>query len=274
MNTCDLPDGGRIAYADTGKGGPLVVLLHPGYTDHTIWTRELLHLGRRTHVIAPDARSHGRSSDGTQPFRQCDDLAVLLRHLGSEPAVLIGVSMGAGAAVDTAIEYPDLVRALVISGAGTNEPDFEDPWALAILQRAQAAVEAGDPQSWLAAMLDFVPGPARTLADVEPAVVAQIAAMHEAFVRDHVRPGMVTPGQVENSWDRLGEIAVPVLGVVGALDARDHHQMCKRAVSSVQNGTGVVSIDGAAHFPNLEQPVQWEGVIDRFLDEVGVTLGP
>lgn len=45
---------------------------------------------------------------------------------------LIGVSMGAATVVDTALEHPDLVSALVVSGAGTSEPYIADAGSAAI----------------------------------------------------------------------------------------------------------------------------------------------
>ena len=75
------------------------------------------------------------------------------------------------------------------------------------------------------------------------------------------------PDHVTGSWARLPEITVPVLGVVGELDYVDHHRMTERAVAAVQDGRGVVRIADAGHYPNLEQPTEWERVIDDFLDE-------
>ena len=123
---------GRLGYRATGTGPPLV-LLHGGFLDHHMWDDQISDLASRYRVIAPDARGHGVSANATRPFRPTDDLAALLRHLGTGPAVLAGVSMGAGTAVDTALEHPGLVRALIISGAGTSEPEFTDPWMRDVL---------------------------------------------------------------------------------------------------------------------------------------------
>lgn len=267
LHRLELADG-HLTYAIDGTGTPPVVLLHAGYVDHRMYERELAHLAQRTTVVAPDARTHGWSSSGTTPFRQCDDIAALIRHLDAGPAVLIGTSMGAGSAVDTALEHPDLVRALVICGAGTNEPTFTDPVAIRHNERVQQAVEAMDAPAWLAATLQWVAGPTRDLAAVDPDVLRLVNEMHQHFISTHIRPGILPPEHVVGSWERLPEIAVPVLGVVGDLDYADHHAMTQRAVVAVQDGRGVVTIQGAGHYPNLEQPQQWERVIDDFLDTV------
>ncbi|WP_114906357.1 alpha/beta fold hydrolase [Ornithinimicrobium murale] len=267
LQRLDLPSG-HLSYARKGSGTPPVVLLHAGYVDHRMYARELAHLAQRTTTVVPDARTHGWSSSGTAPFRQCDDLAALIRHLDLGPAVLIGTSMGAGTAVDTALEHPDLVLALVLSGAGTNEPTFADPVAIEQNRRVQEAAAAMDAHAWLAATLEWVAGPQRSLEEVDPTVLELVNRMHEHFVSTHIRPDLVPPEHVTGSWARLTEITVPVLGIVGELDYVDHHRMTERAVSSVVDGRGVVTIPGAGHYPNLEQPAQWERTVDTFLDTV------
>ena len=269
MPQLDVP-GGHIDYLDTGAGDALIVLLHAGYVDRRMWDGQIDHLAPRARVIAPDARAHGQSSTPFEPFRQCDDVAALITHLHSGPAILVGTSMGAGTAVDTALEYADLVSALVISGAGTNEPVFQDPWSLSQLARLQRAMDAMDAGAWVAAELEYAAGPARTLDDLDPAVVERLRTMHEHFVATHVRPGIVPPDHVVGSWERLPEISVPVLGIVGDLDGIDHHHMCERAVASVRDGRGVARIKDAGHYPNLDRPAEWDAVVDEFLADLDV----
>jgi pimeloyl-ACP methyl ester carboxylesterase len=269
MPRLTVPNG-HIDFDDNGTGEIPVILLHAGYVDRRMWDDQVAHFASHARVVTPDARAHGRSSTPFETFRQCDDVAALIRHLDSGPAVLVGVSMGAGTAVDTALDHRELVRALVISGAGTNEPYFEDPWSLAQLARLQQAIEAMDAPSWIKAELDYAAGPGRHVADLDPTVIARLRTMHEHFVSTHVRPGIVTPDHVQNSWDRLSEIEVPVLGIVGERDGVDHHRMCERAVASVRGGRGVARIPEAGHYPNLEQPAEWNALVDEFLVSVGV----
>lgn len=258
---------GHIAYTLDGAGTPPVFLLHAGYVDHRMYARETRHLARRTTVVAPDARTHGASSTATTAFRHCDDIAALIRHLDRGPAVLLGTSMGGAAAVDVALEHPELVKALVVCGAGTNEPVFESTEALELLWRAEQAIAAQDVAAWLGATLAWAAGPDRALEEVDQDVVAFLAGMHQDFVSAHIRPGVVPPDHVTGSWERLTEITLPVLGVVGELDFVDHHRMTERLVASVPDGRGVVRIPGAGHFPNLEQPLAWERAVDDFLDD-------
>ncbi|CAM5375399.1 2-succinyl-6-hydroxy-2,4-cyclohexadiene-1-carboxylate synthase [Streptomyces violaceorubidus] len=175
---------GDLAYRDTGAGDP-VVLLHSGFTDHRVFDAQIPALARQYRVIAPDVRGHGASANATRPFRWADDLAALLRHLDTGPAVLVGVSMGGAIATDTVLEYPELVRAVVVCGASTSEFEYTDPWVRQVSADQARALGAGDVEGWLTAFLRFVPGEHRTLDDVDPDVLRRVREMALGTLSKH-----------------------------------------------------------------------------------------
>lgn len=256
-------EGARLAYHDEGHG-PALVLLHAGFLDHHMWDDQIPFFARDHRVIAPDVRGHGESSNADLPFRQTDDLAALLRHLGTGPAALIGISMGAGIAVDTALEHPELVRAVVVGGAGTSEPYFEQPWSQEVLGRWNAALAAGDVEAWLAAFQEFTAGPHRKLEEVDERVVRRIGEMARHTVSKHTmdEPDHLVP--VTGTWTRAVGIEAPVLAVNGSLDSEDHIGMARRLADTVPHGR-VATIEGAAHYPNMEHPEAFNEVVARFL---------
>jgi pimeloyl-ACP methyl ester carboxylesterase len=251
-----------IHYEEAGSG-PAVVLLHGGGLDLRQWDDQMAAFASRFRVIRVDARGHGRSETPMTPFRQCDDIAELLGALGIRRAALVGLSMGAGAATDTALEHPHLVSRLVVCGAGTNEPVFTDPWMLDI-QRQMAEAEARrDAAAWIALSLkQGVIGPYRETLDA--AVLGRCREMITDTVSHHVKPGMVAPHHVAGSWNRLGEIAVPALGVIGTLDAPDHHAMVDRFVAGVR-GARKTEIGEASHVVNMERPAEFTAEVLGFL---------
>src|SRR6476620_8436673 len=115
---------GRIAYDMVGTG-PLVVCV-PGMGElRTVYRRTAPALAAAGYrVVTMDLRGHG-DSDAT--FTAYDDVAAggdllaLLEQLGG-PAVVIGNSMGAGAAAWAAAERPELVTGLVLVGAFVRNP--------------------------------------------------------------------------------------------------------------------------------------------------------
>ncbi|MFF3214298.1 alpha/beta fold hydrolase [Streptomyces sp. NPDC002886] len=261
---------GPLAYRDAGpRGARPLVLLHTGFTDRTQFDVLVPELARRHRVIAPDARGHGASANGTQPFRQTDDLAALLRHLDlAGPAILVGISMGALIAVDTALEHPELVRALVVSGRGIGEPDLTDPWASAVEEAQKNALAAGDIPAWLDAFAQGVAGPSRTLADVDPEIVRHVREMalhtlmkHSPNERDLSIPVADVPERAKS------EITVPVLAVNGALDAPGMLATADALIRAVPNGR-TVTLDGVAHYTTMEAPEAFTRALEEFLHEL------
>ncbi|MCA2189811.1 alpha/beta fold hydrolase [Nonomuraea cavernae] len=255
-----------LFWLDTGSGRPLV-LLHGGFVDHGMWDDQIPALAPGYRVIAPDARGHGRSANATEPFRLTDDLAALLRHLDTGPAILVGVSMGAGIAVDTALEHPDLVSAVVVSGAGTSEPYFTDPWTTQALTTWHSAMAAGDLDASIEGFMRFAAGPHRTLDDLDPGVVSHLRRLARDTMSKHTagEPDRLVP--VRDTWERAAGIDVPVLAVNGAVDSPDHIGMAERLAGTVVNGRAI-SIDGTAHYPNMERPDLFNKILEDFLRTV------
>jgi pimeloyl-ACP methyl ester carboxylesterase len=252
-----------LFWLDTGTGRPLV-LLHGGFLDHSMWDDQIPAFAPHYRVIAPDARGHGRSANATEPFRPTDDLAALLRHLDTGPAILAGVSMGAGIAVDTALEHPELVSALVVSGAGTSEPYFTDPWTTRTLATWHAAMAAGDLHASVESCTLLAAGPHRTLDDLDPHVVRRLRTMAIGTMSKHSpdEPDWLVP--LTDTWARAAKIDIPVLAVNGELDSPDHIGMAEQLVSTVANGRAI-SIEGTAHYPNMERPAVFNEILGDFL---------
>ncbi len=259
-------DDGRLAYRDTGAGDPLV-LLHGGFLDQHMWHAQLPILAEHCRVIAPDARGHGASDNATRPFRHADDLAALLAHLGVGPAVLAGVSMGGSIAVDTALEHPDLVRALVVSGAGTSQPRFRDPWTLDVLGRWSAALAAGDLDASVDAFVSLGVGPHRVPEDVDPDVIRHTRRMARRTMSKHTKGERDWQLPVTDTWTRAAGIAVPVLTINGDLDSPDHLAMAEQLARTVADGR-TVTVRGAAHYPNMERPAAFNAALAEFLREL------
>jgi pimeloyl-ACP methyl ester carboxylesterase len=269
-----LPDQ-TIAYLDRDPGTPAVplVLLHGGAVDRRMWDRQVDAFPERR-LLVPDARGHGGSSDASAPYRLCDDVVALLDALGIERAVLVGLSMGGGMAVDTALEHPGRVAALVVSGTGSSEPEFTDPFSLRYLEDRATAEAAGDAEAWIAAHLRFVPGPHRTVADVEPAVYAAVETMLWDTIRGHVvadEDGVPRippqPIGVPDTWARMPGITAPVLGIAGGADAADHIAMPRRLAESVPTGR-FVTVPDTGHYPNMERPAEFTAAVRGFLADL------
>ncbi|WP_330631706.1 alpha/beta fold hydrolase [Halocatena halophila] len=109
-------NGVSLQYYRVGSGPPLVVA-HGLYEDSLCWERLITDLSDDFSVVAYDARAHGGSeapAGGYTIDDRVNDLVGLLTELDLSDPILIGHSMGASTAAWTAVEHPELPRALVL----------------------------------------------------------------------------------------------------------------------------------------------------------------
>ena len=77
-------------------------------------------LSQERRVIAVELQGHGHTADIDRPLTyeaMADDIAALMKFLGIEQADVMGYSLGAGVALQTAIRHPESVRKLVVVSA-------------------------------------------------------------------------------------------------------------------------------------------------------------
>jgi pimeloyl-ACP methyl ester carboxylesterase len=109
-------NGIGLGYRIVGDGEPLV-LLHGGFGSSDMFGPNVELLAGARRVIGVDLQSHGRSPAADRPMRfetMADDIAALIRGLGFERAAIMGLSLGGGVGLRTAIQHPDVVERLIL----------------------------------------------------------------------------------------------------------------------------------------------------------------
>ncbi|KAL7785909.1 Alpha/Beta hydrolase protein [Trichoderma ceciliae] len=138
-------NGTRFAYLRFGSTAktatPLVFLQHfRGTFDH--WDPELIDpISAAREVILLDNSGVGKSS-GTVPGTYAgwaDNIAQVVKALGISQIDLLGFSMGGFAAQMTALNYPTLIRKLILAGTGPSAGDGVEGGDLAVSQRLATA---------------------------------------------------------------------------------------------------------------------------------------
>ncbi len=261
-------NGAQIYYEVAGAGQP-VVFVHAGIADRRMWDAQFAAFAQKYRVLRYDHRGMGKSSMPPGPFALRDDLYTLVRHFDLAPAVLIGCSMGGGAALDCVVEHLDVARALVLVGAGVSgnplEPSDE-------MKRLWAQVDelAGKGDLDGANEIElrmWVDGVRRTPDQVAPGVRALVREMNLAsFTRDaEHQQGQPRPLEPP-AYGRLSEVHTPTLVIVGSEDQPLIVQTADVLASQIPGARKVV-MNGLAHVPNMEQPAEFNQIVLDFLDE-------
>ena len=137
----------KMYYEKHGAGFPLV-LLHGGLSAiGTSFGKLLPGLARGRQVIAIEQQAHGHTADIDRPltYRQmAEDTVALLSQIGIEQADFFGYSIGAGIAIEIAIEHPSVVRKLVAATPIFTADGFH-PGVLAGMEALQPEHLAGSP---------------------------------------------------------------------------------------------------------------------------------
>src|SRR5437016_2206593 len=133
-------DDVHIAYQVLGSG-PLDLLFVPGFVSHieAVWQSPeasacLRRLASFSRIILFDKRGTGMSDRGSQIFtleQRMHDVQAILDEIGSERAVLFGVSEGGPMSLLYAASYPERTAALVLYGSYAKRswaPDYPFGW--------------------------------------------------------------------------------------------------------------------------------------------------
>jgi len=268
-----LPDG-QIAYDDTGSG-PLVICL-PSIGDlrseYRLLVPQLVAAGYR--VVTVDPRGQGESSVRWPDYSvvgEGADLLALTRALDAGPAVVIGTSMAAGAAVWAAAEAPEQFSGLLLVSPILR--DMQPRWQSRLMYMLLfAPLFSG---SWGASLW------ARYLTLLYPS--AQPADFN-AYLR-RLRANLREPGHMaalramlyaskRASDERLEQATAPALIVVGTKDMDFHDPAAEaRVIASRLGGKDhqVEVIAGAGHYPHAEAPERFTPLAIDFLRRIAPT---
>ena len=112
----------QLYYETSGEGSP-IIFVHEFAGDCSSWEVQMRFFSRSYRVVAYNARGYPPSSAPEDPSSYSQDFAVndlagIIDALGLAPCHVIGLSMGAYAALHLGLRYPQLVRSIVVAGCG------------------------------------------------------------------------------------------------------------------------------------------------------------
>lgn len=256
----------HMYYEIVGAGEPLL-MIHAGVADNRQWNNEFTHFAKHFRVVRYDMRGYGKSAPVGGEFSHMGDLIALLAHLElHQPLILMGCSMGGGLAMDFALAHPSRVKALIMVDAGPSglELDVETPAKVAEAERAYTAGDL-DRVAELETQIWF-DGTNRMPNQVNQAMRALAYAMnHNALTLDARGLGKRLPDAQTSAAERLPELDMPVLIIVGAQDTPYMLAAADYMVQRIRSARKVI-IEDAAHLPNMDHPDEFQRAVTVFLD--------
>ena len=251
----------EIYYEIAGSGEPTVILLHGGMLDRRMWDEQFELLAKTYRVLRYDADAHGNSILPPDAYWDSLNLRELLNGLGFERAVLVGLSLGGKTAIDLALENPERVEAIVAVSSGLSGYRFTSDF---YLEQKDVMIQA-----WKAGEFDVVvesfqrcwtDGPYRAPEDVDPEIREKVRSMARNGLEHAMEGRMIDPPAI----DRLGELELPMLVVVGELDMPGIREIADMVVAANPNAELVVVPD-VAHMVNMEAPERFNELLLEYL---------
>jgi pimeloyl-ACP methyl ester carboxylesterase len=233
-----------------------VLLLHPGLGDSRSWGPQVEALAAAGHrPFAPDLPGYG-----TEPLRPgrlsyVEHVANLLER----PAAVVGCSFGGRVALELAVEHPELVERLVLVNTALPGWEWSDEVGKAH-DEEDAALDRGDLDAAAEANLFWL----------GPNASAEVRDLVRTMARRNFELVLPVYEQVEAvpldppASERLGEIRVPTLIVVGAEDVPDMAEIAAILEHEIPDAR-TATIEGAGHVPSLERPEELNRLLLDFL---------
>lgn len=248
-------NGYDIGYAERGGGNAVpIVFLHGVGSDKSVWHPQLEHFSRERRAIAFDYPGYGDSDpapDGTTRDDYASAIISAMHELGVDRAHICGLSLGGVVAIATHHAAPDRCASLILADTFAVHPD-----GCVLYERSVAASSnlRGAAEARVDVLLAQPANPA-----VRSEVVETMARIDPAAYRIGARAVWLA-----DQRERAQDIDVPALVLVGNQDLITPAELSSELVNLVPDSRMQV-IAGAGHLTNLENPAEFNAVVEQFI---------
>jgi 3-oxoadipate enol-lactonase len=251
-------DGGTVAARTGGAGAPMV-LFHSLLADDTSFDRIAAPLAAAHKLIIlnlPGFGASDRVDGGLEAVADRVAATIVAMNLG-QPPIFLGNGYGGFVALMTAIRHPGIASRLVLADCGAA---FSEPGRAAFRGMSAGAKEKG-----LAGISDvamrrlFAP----SYQAAHPELIEERRARFVAVDPETFHAACAALSTLDVR-DRLAQVMVPVLVLVGEHDEATPPAMSKELAAGLPDARLVV-LAGCAHVPQLQEPEMFLDAIREFV---------
>lgn len=252
--------GSRIAYYEFGERhrgrGPTLILIPHLEWDANSWAPNAPAIASKYHVIAIDPLGHGRSDKPMLDYKMdtwTDTFAEFIRKKRIGRAVFGGAGMGGALSVQMALDYPAAVAGIIVAGSSSGPGDHKGGF----FRRSSYGPSLAGARNYL---VDHFHDDRLITDEVVKRRFEQRLRANDGYVvqrhlADHRPP--YSPAE-------LAKIRVPALFPWCREDAVTPLEWGEDFAAALPYAQ-LATINGCGHFPNMEQPEQFNSAVIRFL---------
>lgn len=246
-------------YSVKGEGEPLVLIHGRPFSDHRIWDYQVDFLASKYKVICFDQRGHGKSDLPIDNFSHLEDFKSLVEALELKKITIIGSSAGGSLAIDFVLQYPEMVKELVLvcpSLSGYPYPDHFISEMVNIYITGQSEGPEVAIQKYISNPFYEYAFPSPNRADARAKVIEIVKESTNVF-----RWNPMWEADMKNSsYERLGEIQVPVLIISADRDNELVQKIGEYIHTKIKHSKEIMMKD-CGHFPFVEKPEEFNQLL-------------
>jgi 3-oxoadipate enol-lactonase len=242
-----------------------MVLIHANPFDRRLWMYQAARYSGFYKVINIDLRSYGLSQVVEEPYALSalkEDVLGVLAQEGVSKAIFMGVSVGSGICLLTALDHPEMTRAIVLVGGSPSGPTNVEAITAKVRQASLGQDILGLMQSYTGpGFAESKTGEWALAQFIDRAGDMSAAGISQVF---RARAGTdMTP--------RLPGLKVPTMVVNGEFDGSLERG---RLTASLVPGARHHILPGTGHACVIEDPAGFDAAVVPFLRVHGLWRGP
>ena len=261
--------GGINYFVDQyGDGFPLL-LLHGFTGDSTTWQPFYPHWGENRKVIALDIIGHGKS-DSPEVDRRYDilsvarDIKTILDRFEIESIDVLGYSMGGRLALSFTIQYPEMVRKLILESSSPGlETEVERNQRRSQDEKLSLFIQENGIERFVDYWQNIPLFASQIRLPLETQNKIRQQRLHNSVIGlMNSLKGMGTGAQ-PSWWTRLKNVDAETLIITGELDQKYAH-IAENMLKELKNAQWV-EVKDCGHAIHVEVPEKFGKIVDRFL---------
>jgi pimeloyl-ACP methyl ester carboxylesterase len=252
---------GPLNWEQWGKRGRPMVFVHPNPLDHTCWLYQMAHLQTWFRCIGIDLPGYGRSPTASAGLTMPDVAQACweaLDEVTDEPAVLVGLSVGSNVVLHMHAQQPERSLAMIHTGCS-----YQPVKEFAVRRQAQYT-ELGIAFRREHAFGDFSPAFRET--DLARYFVELVVERNQWADAPTIAAMFGALSEPDPDWLHAG-VRCPMLIITGS---EDNSHQAAFALRQRVPGCELVTLEGAGHACNMEQPWAWDHEALSFLAKHGL----
>jgi pimeloyl-ACP methyl ester carboxylesterase len=255
-------NGITICYDDLGVGRVPLLFIHGFPFDRTMWQPQLDFLKSTQRVITYDIRGFGKSTTNDENASMtlfADDLIKMLDTLQINKVVACGLSMGGYILLDAVSRYPERFEAIILSDT---QCIADSPEAKEKRFKTIELIENGGLNNWADGFIKNLFS--KETLESKKELVEKIRSIMLSTSTETIIATLKALAYRNERCAELSDIAIPALILCGKEDVVTPIAQSEMMLDMIETSV-MITIDGAGHLSNMEQPDKFNEQVNNFL---------